>query len=97
MESDLEIRPKATSIYEIVVNGELHESWSEWLGDLKIHPMQNSDGEIMTKLTGTIKDQAALRGTLNKIWDMQLSLISVNRVDVGLLKNLTRVKEVSDE
>jgi hypothetical protein len=97
VEMDLEITPEDTSKYEIIVGGELHESWSQWLGDMKIHPVENTNGETMTILAGNIQDQAALRGTLNKIWDMHLTLISVKRVDAGLRENLTRMEEVSDE
>lgn len=94
---DLEIASKETLKYEIIVQGELHESWSQWLGNMKIYPLEMSEGEMMTILSGTIQDQAALRGTLNKIWDMHLILISVKRVDDVLHENLIKEKEVSDE
>ena len=94
---DLENTPEETSEYEIIVRGELHESWSNWLEDMKVQPVKNPNGEIMTILSGNIQDQAALRGTLNKIWDMHLTLISVNRMQAGLQENLTMVPEVSDE
>ena len=35
------------------------------------------DNSPTTLLTGPVADQAALRGLLNKIWDLNLSLISV--------------------
>jgi len=33
----------------------------------------------MTTLTGTVEDQSALRGILNQLWDLNLTLISVRR------------------
>jgi len=37
----------------------------------------------ITILTGAVADQAALRGILSRIWDLNLTLISVNRVDTN--------------
>jgi hypothetical protein len=34
----------------------------------------------VTKLQVEVRDQAALRGILSKIWDVNLSLISVNPI-----------------
>jgi hypothetical protein len=44
---------------------------------------QGSDGRQVTTLTGTIVDQAALRGILVKLWDLNLTLISVTRVETS--------------
>ena len=38
---------------------------------------QNED--IVTTMTGPVTDQAALRGILEKIWDLNLTLLSVTR------------------
>lgn len=69
----------STSLYRIVVDGELHESWSDWLGEVILE--RNTLGSICshTILLSEIPDQAALRGLLNRIWDLNLTLISVNR------------------
>jgi len=40
------------------------------------------DGQPITTLTGPVADQAALRGILNKLWDLNLTLLGVNRMDV---------------
>jgi len=34
-----------------------------------------------TILTGAVADQSALRGILNKLWDLNLILVSVNRLN----------------
>jgi hypothetical protein len=36
------------------------------------------DGAAVTVLSGPVVDQAALRGILNTLWDLNLTLISVN-------------------
>lgn len=65
--------------YHIVVAGELDPSWSAWLGSMEFVKSQSREGEPLTILSGTVPDQAALRGVLNKIWDLRLILVSVTR------------------
>ena len=65
-------------IYRIQIEGELDEQWSDWFSGMTVAV---EDGRRkVTTLTG-FADQAALRGILNKIWDLNLILISVNPVD----------------
>jgi len=65
--------------YQIKVEGRLDASWSDWFNDMTI--TLDSD---TTTLTGAIADQSALRGILNKLWDLNLVLVSVNRLnDLG--------------
>ena len=63
-------------IYEIRVEGHLTDRWSDWFEGLAIH--NDLDGE--TTLSGLLIDQAALFGTLAKIHDLNLNLISVRRL-----------------
>ena len=63
--------------YQIVVKGVLDASWSEWFGNLDMAVTE--DG--CTVLTGQLADQAALRGILTAIWDLNLIVIAVNRVE----------------
>ena len=42
-----------------------------------------SNDALITTLTGAVADQSVLRGILNKIWDLNLTLISVNRIDMN--------------
>jgi hypothetical protein len=63
-------------IYHIVVQGQLDESWSEWLGGLAITPQP--DGA--TLLSGSIIDQAALHGILDKLYGLNLSILSVVQI-----------------
>jgi hypothetical protein len=63
--------------FEIHVRGQLDESWSDWLGGLEVRLCDN--GEMI--LTGTIVDQAALMGVLNKLNRLNLTLLAVTKVD----------------
>jgi hypothetical protein len=65
-----------TGFYEIRVKGQLDESWSDWLEGLEVKLLDN--GEMI--LSGYIGDQAALMGTLNKIYGLNLTLLSVSKV-----------------
>jgi hypothetical protein len=65
-----------TAIYQVRIQGQIDESWSDWLGGLAITPQ--SDGE--TLLTGPIVDQAALHGILDKLYAMNLSILLVVQV-----------------
>lgn len=55
----------------------LSEDWSEWLNGLSVTP--DEDGK--TILMGTLPDQAALRGILGKLWDLNLTILSVSFAD----------------
>ena len=63
--------------FEIRVNGHLDESWSDWLEGLEIKLMDNR--EMM--LSGYILDQAALMGILNKLYSLNLTLLSVRGIN----------------
>jgi len=62
--------------YHIRVRGHLGQEWAGWFEDLTL--TEEADG--YTLLEGPIADQAALRGILSKIWDLNLQVIDVNAV-----------------
>jgi len=68
-------------VYRIVVKGELDENWSMWLSGFNLSLQMAPDGNRLTALTGAVTDQAALRSILIKIWDMNLELIALQRMD----------------
>ncbi len=67
---------------QIKVKGKLDQSWSEWFGGMVID-LESSDGHsAITTLTGTVSDQSTLRGILNRIWDLNLKIVSVETVEL---------------
>ena len=68
--------------YQIIVEGELDASWADWLGGFVIRTERRSDGCGVTCLFGPA-DQPALRGLLNKLWDMNLDVVSLQRTKAG--------------
>jgi hypothetical protein len=61
--------------YEVRVDGVLDGRWSDWFQGLQI---QNQGGE--TILSGTLPDQPALHGILDKVRDLGLTIITVRRL-----------------
>ena len=70
-----------SAVYRIKVRGRLKESWSDWFDGMTIEFLFGPDGMTVTMLTGVIADQSALYGVLNKVRDLGLILLSVERVD----------------
>jgi len=65
----------------IEVKGWLDESWSDWFEGMDVVPKVSAEGTTITKLTGTVVDQAALLGLLRRLHNLHLRLLSVNRVE----------------
>jgi hypothetical protein len=65
-------------IYKIKVKGMLDGRWSEWFNEMKVE-IESEDPPI-TMLSGPVNDQARLRGIINKLWDLNLTVISITSV-----------------
>ena len=63
--------------YKIKIKGHLDHKWADWFDGLQI--IHEKDGT--TTLMGTVIDQAALQGILKKISNLNLELISVNKIN----------------
>jgi hypothetical protein len=65
--------------YEIRLQGHLDPRWAGRLGGLVL--TLGSDGT--TTLTGQFPDQAALHGLLNRVRDLGLPIVSIQRLCTG--------------
>jgi len=63
-------------IYNIRIEGTISDRWSDWFEGLAIRNVPGGE----TELSGSLSDQAALFGVLNKIHALNLRLISVKRI-----------------
>lgn len=63
--------------YEIKIKGHLDQQWSEWFADLKLTHLEGNE----TLLSGLLHDQAELHGLLERVRDLNLTLISVTCQD----------------
>jgi hypothetical protein len=66
-------------IYLIRIKGHQGREWTDWFEGLNI--VLDDNGE--TLLSGPVVAQAALHGLLNKVRDLGMPLVSVNRMNPG--------------
>ena len=69
-----------TSIYEIRILGSVGQDWSRWFSNCEITVERLESGPPQTKIRCPTPDQAMLRGIANKVWDMNLEIISIRRL-----------------
>jgi hypothetical protein len=63
------------ALYRIEVQGSIGTGWAAWFEGTVIE--QRADSIILEALI----DQAALRGLLCRLWDLNLSVMSVHRME----------------
>ena len=69
---------KNAAIYKIVVQGELNAEWPIQSWGLQVNVQKVKGKKTITSLVGQINDQSALSGILNKLYDIHMTVISVN-------------------
>jgi hypothetical protein len=70
--------PPEAGRYEIRLTGHLDARWNAWFDGLAV--TYENDGT--TVISGQVPDQAALHGLLQRVRDLGLPLVSVERVDI---------------
>ena len=68
--------------YQISVQGRIDPSWSDRLEGMRIYQDPAQDASTITFLLGELSDQAALAGVLNTIYELHLTVISVERLEI---------------
>ena len=66
-----------TGVYAIRVGGHLDARWASWFDGFSL--TNQPDGTAL--LEGTVADQAVLHGLLQRVRDVGIPLISVQRID----------------
>ena len=61
----------------ITVRGRIAPHWSRWLEELRFSYRSSENGDDVTDLTGALPDQSALEGVLKRIWNLNLTVLSV--------------------
>ena len=61
----------------ITVRGRVAPHWSRWLGELQLSYRTAGEDGAVTDLSGTLADQSAIQGVLNRIWTLNLTVLSV--------------------
>lgn len=88
MPAETHLLPTPSCYVQITVEGQIPESWSEWLNGLQVSSRKQAGDRQTTTLSGLIVDQVALRGLLNRLWDLNLVLLSVQTGEPGTDPNL---------
>lgn len=68
---------ESPAVYRIRVEGHIDESLADILGGMVITRAFTADKKPLTILVGQMKDQAALSGVLNELYEMHLPLLTV--------------------
>jgi hypothetical protein len=75
--AESQVASSGSDRYSIRVQGHLDAHWSRWLEGMTI----THEPSGATHLKGCVKDQAALHGLLNKLRDLNLTILTVQRID----------------
>jgi hypothetical protein len=63
--------------YRIKVKETLDNHITDWFGNLTLIPQENGE----TFLVGSFTDQPALRGFLEQLWNLNITVISLERFE----------------
>lgn len=70
-------RPDQENKYRIRLKGAPHHTTTDWFGEITIISQENGE----TLLVGRFADQPALRGFLNQLWNLNATILSVERIE----------------
>jgi hypothetical protein len=65
------------STYQIRVQGRVTPDQADWLGGMAVGVEMAKAGIPVTTLVGTLRDQAALLGVLNALYELHFTVLSV--------------------
>lgn len=71
-----------TRMYAVQIAGVLPPSLARWFEDMAVTVSHAEGVDPCTIFAVPVQDQAALRGLLNRFWDLNLTIISVQRLNV---------------
>ena len=69
-------------LYEIRVKGKPALDWSTWFQELQV--LTSSQEQSGLLLTGNLSDQSALLGLLMRLHNLNLVIVSVQRIEEGI-------------
>jgi hypothetical protein len=66
-----------TEIYRIRIKETLDQQFADWLDEMEVLPQENGE----TLLVSSFPDQSALRGFLDQLWNLNITVITVERIN----------------
>ncbi len=70
-------KPERANTYRIRVKESLDNRFTDWLENLSLIPQENGE----TILLGSFTDQPALRGLLDQLWNLNITVITIERIE----------------
>jgi hypothetical protein len=70
------------AIYQIRVQGRIDPTWSDKLEGMTTSQTTDQAGHPVTTLVGELSDQADLVGVFNTLYELHLTVLSVQRLEV---------------
>lgn len=64
--------------YRIRVRETLDRSAIDWFGDIAVIPQENGE----TLLVGQFTDQSALRGFMDRLWNLNFTILYLERIEI---------------
>jgi len=68
--------------YQVNVLGRIDPSMSDLLGGMTVSPDTAEASPPVTTLEGELRDQAALAGVLNALYELHLTVLLVKRLEI---------------
>lgn len=72
--------------YQISVQGQIDPDWTDRLEGMSIDQTKSSASPAVTILQGELKDQTALAGVLNTLYELHLPVLLVTRLETGTIE-----------
>ncbi len=69
------------AVWRIWLEGRVDVDWSQWFDLMTTRHEKRKDGSWRTLVEGLLRDQAAVRGVITRMWDLNMRVISLNRLD----------------
>ena len=79
---DIDISFDGPASYRIIVKGRIDPLWSEDLGGMDIRIQAREYEPAITMLTGQVQDQAELMGIMNSLYELHMTVLSVEHTAV---------------
>ncbi len=74
--------------YHIRLKGAIRPSVTDWLGEVTITTLENSE----TLLVARFPDQPALRGFLEQLWNLNFTILSVDPVENEIDRSIQPIR-----
>jgi hypothetical protein len=68
---------QTSNTYRIRIKETIDHQFNTWLDDLTFIHQENGE----TLLVGTFTDQSALRGFLDQLWNLNITVVTVERIE----------------